>query len=520
MPDYDAIVVGAGHNGLTAGMMLAKAGLKVLIVERTGWVGGMAATKELFKGFKHNVGAWALLVLPDEMHDILDFDKHGVEIITPRTSYCVFGAPEDTPFVAYADPNEMIQHLMTDHGPDALQGLMGLFEYLQVFGNVMAAERAKVPDSIDTIIAAAPDARTREILITCFYGSAMDVIRKFLPDPNRHRCIGGSLAAMTIDGTHKGPYSPGTACSMAYHYTVSGGANLFKMPKGGIGTVSEAILKSFEEHGGTVQYRADVQRLLVEKGRVVGVQLRSGETISSKVVLSSADARSTFIKLVGEEQLPTEFVQAVKEIEYTNGYIQLHLTLKELPEFTGHLAFANENNIRWLTSYIPSPEHLSRCWEQYRRNQVPDDPVSYCYIPSVMDPSLAPSGYHTCTMFSHYFPAELAPAQHDEMKKVMADRVIGQIAKYAPNFRDAIMDQAILTHEYFGSKFAITAGDFSHGLIHAGQMWHRRPVVGWANYRTPIADLYMCGSACHPGPGITALPGYNSAREVLKTWQG
>jgi hypothetical protein len=286
---------------------------------------------------------------------------------------------------------------------------------LQVFGDVMAAQRAKVPDSIDAIIAAAPDARTREILITSFYGSAMDVIRKFLPDPNRHRCIGGSLAAMTIDGTHLGPYSPGTACSMAYHYTVSGGANLFKMPKGGIGTMSEAILKSFEEHGGTVQYRADVQRLLVEKGRVVGVQLRNGETISSKVVLSSADARSTFLKLVGEEQLPTEFVQAVKEIEYTNGYIQLHLTLKELPEFTGHLAFANENNIRWLTSYIPSPEHLSRCWEQYRRNQVPDDPVSYCYIPSVMDPSLAPAGYYTCTMFSHYFPAELAPAQHRQL---------------------------------------------------------------------------------------------------------
>src|SRR3990172_5337626 len=136
MPDYDAIVVGAGHNGLTAGMMPAKAGLKVLIVERTGWVGGMAATKELFKGFKHNVGAWALLVLPEEMHGILDFDKYGVELITPRTSYCVFGAPEDPPFVAHADPNEMIQHLLTSHGPEALQGLMGLFEYLQVFGNV------------------------------------------------------------------------------------------------------------------------------------------------------------------------------------------------------------------------------------------------------------------------------------------------------------------------------------------------------------------------------------------------
>jgi phytoene dehydrogenase-like protein len=268
-----------------------------------------------------------------------------------------------------------------------------------------------------------------------------------------------------------------------------------------------------------VQYRAEVQQLLVENGKVVGVRLRGGETISAKLVLSSVDARSTFIKLVGEQHLPAEFVHAVKEIEYTNGYIQLHLTLSELPEFTGHMAFANENNIRWLTSYIPSPEHLSHCWEQYRRNQVPDDPVSYCYIPSLMDPSLAPPGYYTCTMFSHYFPADLPPAQHDEMKKVMADRVIDQINKRAPNFRRAIVDQAILTHEYFGSKFGITGGDFAHGLLHPGQMWHRRPVPGWGNYRTPITNLYMCGSGCHPGPGITALPGYNSAREALKAWQ-
>ncbi len=520
MADYDAIIVGAGHNGLAAGVTLAKAGLRVLCLERTGQVGGMAITKELFKGFKHNVGAWALLVFPEEMHRILELEKYGVEVMTPRTSYCVFGAPEDPPFVAHADPNEMMQHLMMHHGPDGLQGLMGLFEYLQVFGNVFATERSKVPDSIDALIAAAPDAPTRETLLTCFYGCAMDVIRKFFPDPTKHRCITGSLAAMTIDGTHMGPYSPGSACSMAYHYTVSGTANLFKMPKGGIGAVSDAILKGFEAHGGKVQYRADVQQVLVENRKVVGVRLRGGETISAKVVLSSVDARSTFIKLVGEQHLPAEFVHAVKEIEYTNGYIQLHLTLKELPEFTGHMAFANEDNIRWLTSYIASPEHLSRCWEQYRRNQVPDDPVSYCYIPSLMDPSLAPAGYYTCTMFSHYFPADLSPAQHDEMKKVMADRVIDQINKRAPNFRRAIVDQAILTHEYFGSKFGITAGDFSHGLLHPGQMWHRRPVPGWCNYRTPITNLYMCGSGCHPGPGITALPGYNSAREALKAWQG
>jgi len=520
MADYDAIIIGAGHNGLTAGTVLAKAGLKVLILERTGWVGGMATTKELFPGFKHNVGAWALLVLPDDMQGILELQKYGVEIVTPRTSYCVFGAPEDPCFLAYADPAEFMQDLVTRHGPEALNGLMGLFEYMQPFANVMADGRRRAPDPIDAIIAAAPDARTREALNTCFYGSVIDVIRKFFPDPTRHRCITGSLAAMSIDATHMGPYSPGSACSMAYHYTVSGGANLFKMAKGGIGTLSDALLRGFEAHGGTVQYRADVEHLLVENGTAAGVRLRNGESISARAVLSSVDARSTFLTLVGEEKLPIGFVHAVKEIEYTNGYIQIHLTLKELPEFTGHLAFANENDIRWLMSYIPSPEHLSRCWEQYRRNEVPDDPVSYCYIPSVKDPSFAPAGYHSCTLFSHYFPPHGSRAEHDANKQLMAERVIGRIARHAPNFRDAIIDQAVLTHRYFESKFAITAGDFAHGLLHPGQMWNRRPVPGWADYRTPLTNLFMCGSSCHPGPGVTGLPGYNSAHEVLKTWEG
>jgi phytoene dehydrogenase-like protein len=518
--DYDAIIIGAGHNGLAAGTTLAKAGLRVLIVERTGCVGGMAVSKELFKGFTHNVGAWALLVLSEEMERILELQRYGMEVIIPRTSYCVFGAPEDPPFIAHADPNEMIEDVMTRHGPEALQGLVGLFEYMQVFAGVMAAERLKAPDSIDAIIAAAPDSRTREVLSTCFYGNMMEILRRFFPDPTRHRCITGSISAMSIDGTHLGPYSPGSACSMAYHYTVSGGANLFKMARGGIGALSDAIRKSFEARGGTVQYRADVRQLLVEDGKAVGVCLQSGDTISAKVVLSSVDARSTFLKLVGESHLPCEFVHAVKEIDYTNGYMQIHLTLRELPEYTGHLAFINENNVRWLTSYIPSPEHLSRCWAQYRRNQVPDDPVSYCYIPSVMDPSLAPAGQYTCTLFSHYFPAAGTREQHDEMKKVMAERVIGQIVKVAPNFRQAIMDQAVLTHRYFEDKFGITGGDFAHGLLHPGQMWHRRPVPGWSNYRTPIEGLYMCGSSCHPGPGVTGMPGYNSAGEVLKTWQG
>ena len=515
MADYVAIVIGGGHNGLTAATVLAKNGLSVLCLEKNKWPGGMAATRELFDGFKHNVGAWCLLVFRDEMLKYLELDNYGLELIRPRSSYCVFGEPEDTPFIGYTDPAELTEHLTRDHGRDAVAGLAGLWAFFQKFKELVDRELFKAPSSLDSLVAEAADAETRKILLKTIYGSAIEVLRQFFPDPRRHRTIQASLCASAIDGTHRGPFSPGTGLSMAYHYTM-GTAYDFRTFKGGIGALSEALAKSVEDRGGRVQYGAVVKRVLIEDGKAKGVELKSGEKITAHVVLSSLDARTTFLGLVGEEHLPSDFVHQVKEIDYRNGYIQIHMTLKELPEFTGHLKFANENNIRWLMAYIPSPEHIARHWEQYRRGQVPDDPVSYCAFPSVMDPSLAPSGYHTCTIFSPFFPHDVPEGKLKELSELMAQRAISQIAKHAPNFPAAIIDKAILTHRYFENTCGVTGGDYSSGLIHPEQMWDRRPVLGWANYTTPVENLFMCGSACHPGPGVTCVPGYNCANVVLK----
>jgi phytoene dehydrogenase-like protein len=513
--DFDVIVVGAGHNGLTAATVLAKNGLSVLCVEKNNWPGGMAATKELFKGFKHNVGAWGMLVFRDEMLKRLELEKYGLKLHRPRSSYCTFGAPEDVPFVGYTDTTEITEHLMKDHGPDALEGLAGLYNLLQKFKAAVDKDLFTEPRPLDRLIAEAPDDETRKIILKIFQGSAIDIIRQFFPDPKKHRVIQGSLCASAIDGTHKGPFTPGSGLSLAYHYTM-GDAYDFRTPKGGIGAFSQALVRAFEDRGGKIKYGAPVKRLLIEKGKTVGVQLKNGDKISAKVVLSNIDAYATFLGLVGEDQLPSDFVNAVKEVEYQNGYIQVHMTLKEMPEFTGHVAFANENNIRWIMAYIPSPEHLARCWEQCRQGQVPDEPVAYCGFPSVLDPSLAPQGYYTCTLFSHYFPCDTPPGKHKELSRLMAERAIDQIAKFAPNFRAAIMDKVVLTQQYFESTYGATRGDFASGLIHPGQMWNNRPVPGWGGYTTPIKNLYMCGSACHPGPGITCVPGWNSAHRVLE----
>jgi len=182
MADYDAIVIGAGHNGLAAASVLAKNGLRVLCLEKTNFPGGMAATKELFKGYKHSVGAWALLVFREEMMKLLELEKYGFEVLVPETHYCVFGTPGEAPFIAYTDPAKQLEHLMKDHGADAVQGLAGLVEYLRPFKEAVNRDLLRAPESFDSLVAAAPDEKSREILTSLFQDSAMDVISRFFPE--------------------------------------------------------------------------------------------------------------------------------------------------------------------------------------------------------------------------------------------------------------------------------------------------------------------------------------------------
>jgi phytoene dehydrogenase-like protein len=222
--------------------------------------------------------------------------------------------------------------------------------------------------------------------------------------------------------------------------------------------------------------------------------------------------------MVGEDHLPADFIGMVKRIRYTNPYIEIHVTLKELPEFQGDLAFANENDIRWSMSYIPSLDGLEQCYDACKWGRVPDQPYSAYYIPSMLDEGFAPPGYHSATFFSQYFPTKTPEADQVRLKEEMADRVIDQMNQFAPNLRDAIVDRVVFTPFHYAKMFGITEGDYSHGLMQPDQLLDFRPVVGWSDYRTPVEGLYLCGSTCHPGPGVTGVPGYNSAREVLAHW--
>ncbi len=520
MSEYDALIVGAGHNGLTCAIELARAGKKVVIIEKTFGPGGQAATRELFPGFKHSVGAWALLIFRERLIKYLELDKEGFELIRPESSFTVFGEEEQTPFIGYTDPMELANHLVEDHGFGAMKGFQDFSKQMTVWKKMFdkyAEDPAGAP-TLEEIIAQEEDPKLRETLGLLNYGSAMEVLRKFFPNEGEFNTILGSLCASAVDGTHKGPYTKGSALSLAYHYG-AGDTYDFKIPKGGIGSLSQCMEKVAKRYGVEIRYKTPITHFITETTeaghKVTGVELKGGEQVHAKTVVSTLDAWNTFIDKCDTSQLPTDFVSAVEDIDYTNGYIQIHLAIRELPTFTKQLEFVNGTEQSWLVAYIPSPDNLHESWKEYQAGEVSSNPAVYCYFPSQLDSTLTDNDHHTCTLFAHYFPTETPKGEHKKMKLEMESKMFDRMEKVIPNFRDLIMDKAVFTQHYFARNFGVTKGDFASGVLQPDQMFGNRAVPNYGDYTTPLENLYLAGAACHPGPGVTCIPGMNGAKVVL-----
>lgn len=518
MADYDVIVIGAGNNGLAAAAILAQKGKKVLVVEKNSHVGGIASTVELFKGFKHNIGAWGIFLLQEKINQAFEMEKYGFDLIPAETAYTVFGNPNEKPFTFYTDGQRLANHILENYGPEAMNGFGKMAEFWGLYAAGMKGAMFNAPLSIGQIMDRMPSAQAQDAMRQAFYGSLSDIVEKFF-EPGKFEHIRGILSVIGIDGTWLGPYSPGSGFSAAFHMTEFGSGFSWKLPRGGMGMFTEAIRRNFEAHGGKVELSCPIKKVMLEDGKAVGVITEKGEKITASVVLSNLEATSTMMKLVGAEQLPDTYAQMIKNIHYRNPFMTVFATLKELPEYTGDLESINKEKNRWMVWRTKSMEHVERCWDACKHGELPDDPCGGYYIPSVYDSSLAPEGYHSMNMYYYYFPLFAPREKHEELKERAADQLIDEITKVAPNFKNAIMDRVLMGPFDYEEKFGNTNGDFGHGTFEIGQMLNFRPVAGWSNYRTPVKNLYLCGSANHPGWGVTGIPGYNCAQEVLKDLQ-
>jgi phytoene dehydrogenase-like protein len=512
----DVIIVGAGHNGLAAGALLAKRGLRVLQLEKNRYVGGMAGTREILAGCRNDVGASLLFPLAPGLAEELELERYGVELLELPIMSCSVAAPGDPPLVFYANPLRMALSVWRRFGMKALIGFGKLVAFTRYPAKVIARYEAGTrARDVEELIAEAPTPKKREQLELTFRGSAMDLIDRFFPDPVRHRPLRAQLAFAAVQSTYKGPATPGSAFCLVYTLSPNDAGGLMKRVRGGMGSLSEALARSIEDKGGEVRLGAPVRRILVEEGRAVGVELRDGEEIHARVVVSNLDKNATLLRLAGEEHVPEETADRIRGIEQKGAYIHLLFKLSGLPRYgPPHQRLNAETGTRFNLGLFTTAEELQASYEACLRGELPRNPPAALQIPTAVDPTLAPDGFHLGTTYGFYFPCEAPKQIRGKLRDEMAERIIDRVEAVYPGFRGLIVDSAVFSSDHFAAMQGATGGDFTHGLMHPEQMLGARTLVAGSSHRSPIEGLFLCGASCHPGPGVTFLPGHGCAAEV------
>ena len=517
MTDYDAIVVGAGHNGLTAAAILQRAGLRTVCLEANTYAGGMAATVELIDGFRYEIAGSVQFPMASQLTKDLGLDT--LPAIEPGVMSINIGDNGEEAMVFYRDPMQLMTHLNEKHGLEAVTGMAELIGWSQ--GPARALGRFEVrqpPKTFDEMYACATNDAERRAIHEMLFGSAMDVIDRYLPDQDKHAVMRGMLAFLAVNSTYRGPYTPGSATCLAFALAVPDDSTaMMTKLKGGIGALTEHLRELFIAHGGEIRFRTKAEQILVDGQKVTGVRLRDGSIISAPIVVSNLSPDVTLTELIAPEHVPAEVVSRVSGRDHRASFVQIHFALDGLPQFAPPYEFLNEEGMQQSVGIFGSPEEQQRQWEMCRQGIVPDNPSMGMQIPSVHDPGMAPPGKHAASAYAYAFPVETPRDQHGHLKNEMAQRVIDKITRLAPNFKDILIRNITFAPYHMNTMFGAPAGDFCHGLLHPDLMGPNRPgPKGFLDMPIGIDGLYLGGAGCHGGPGITFTPGYNAGYQALE----
>jgi phytoene dehydrogenase-like protein len=518
---YDAIVVGGGHNGLVCAAYLARAGKRVVVLERSDIVGGAARSEEVFPGFRFSVFSYVVSLLRPEIIRDLDLPRHGLHIlplestVTPLANGDYLGQWGDH------DQNrrELARHSLRDA------------EAYDEFGRLMYQMARAVKPFLamtppDPTSLGWPDLRGMWKLGRELRGLGRErfhALHKlmtmssadYLDEWFETEALKATKSASGIIGTFLGPRSPGTAYVLLHHYMgeIDGVFRAWGFAKGGNGSVSGAIAAAAREHGAEIRTSAPVARVLVGNGRATGVVVVNGDELHADVVVSSADPRRTFMQLVGPEHLPDDFASAIRNFKFRGSSGKVNLALSELPNFSCLPGVGP--HLRGAISISPSVDYLERAYDDAKYGEVSTEPYMDIVIPSMIDPSMAPPGQHVMSIFVQYVPYHVNGGWTDQKREAFGDRVIDTLAKYAPNIKSSILHRQVITPADIERIVGISEGNIFHGELALEQMFFLRPVPRWAKYRTPIHGLYQCGSGTHPGGGVMGASGRNAAMTIL-----
>ncbi|WP_441958359.1 phytoene desaturase family protein [Mycolicibacterium houstonense] len=516
MAGYDAIVIGAGHNGLAAAALLARAGMRTLCLEAGRYAGGMASTVELFDGYRFEIAGSLQFPTSAVVSAELGLDTlPTVDLEVMSVSLRGIGDP---PVVYYADPMKMLAHLGEVHGADAVTGMAGLMSWSLAPTRALGRfDAGRPPRSLDEMYACATTESERSAIDDLLFGSVSDVLDRYLPDREKHGALRGMLAFLAVNTTYRGPETPGSAAALAYGLAVPDeNAMLMKKLAGGIGALTDHLSGRFTAADGELRLRSSVEHILVDDGRIRGVRLAGGATITAPVVVSAIAPDTTITELIDPDALPAEVRERFTRVDHRGSYLQMHFALDGAPTFGSPYEMLNDPEMQAAIGLFSTPEELQQQWQDARRGIVPADPAIAFQVPSAHDPTLAPAGKHAASAFALWFPVEESASGYGERKAEMGRRVIEKITRLAPDFQRRIIRHTTFTPRHMGTMFGAPGGDYCHGLIHPEQMGPNRPgPKGYVGQPIPIDGLYLASAGCHGGPGITFIPGYNAAKAVL-----
>jgi len=524
--NYDVIVIGGGHNGLVNAAYLARAGRKVLVLERRHVLGGAAVTEEIIPGFRFSVCSYVVSLLRPEIIRDLDLPRHGLEIL-----------PLDGTFTPM--PNGDYLWRVNDHAKTRREiARHSKFdaEAYEEFGKAMLQMCRFVKPILGMV---PPDPTTlnpRDLLKLLFLGrrftglsgedkynqvqlmtmSAVDFLDQWFETD----VLKATMSASGIIGTFLGVRSPGTAYVLLHHYMgeIDGAFRAWGFARGGTGAISNAIADAARDLGVEIKTQAAIAQILVRDGKAVGVATTSGDEYNAPIISSSVDPNLTFLKMIEAKHLSDEFRDEVKRYKFRGSSGKVNLALDALPNFTclpgeGH-------HLRGAISISPSVDYMERAYDDAKYGNYSRRPYIDMVIPSLTDPSVAPPGKHVMSCFVQYAPYKLKEGTWDEKREAFGDNVIDTVTEFAPNLKSIILGRQIVTPLDLEREWGLTEGNIFQGELSLEQLFFLRPVPGWAQYKTPIKNLWMCGSATHPGGGIMGAPGRLAALEILKHSKG